>query len=140
MPNHSSTDCLSSPDSTERVLKFRVNIAKSNPLPAKRVIYYHAKSKLNSFSPSADKEENKKLSELSLETAITLIPNFNRVVDEVYLFIEVCEFAISEVKEASVPILVRAIRTKLCGKVFKGVQNRRISNWVELKSLLKFEF
>lgn len=81
------------------------------------------------------------MSELSLETAIKLIPNFNgECDDEIYPFIEASKFAISCVKEASAPTLVRTMRTKLSGKTFKVTQNREISNWAGLKSLLEFAF
>lgn len=85
---------------------------------------------MNSFTPFGGKDENINMSEFSLETAIKLFPDLKGEDDDVvYRFIEVREFAISVVKETGLPILVRVIRTKLSGKAFKVVQNRRISNW-----------
>lgn len=81
------------------------------------------------------------MSELSLETAIKLIPHFNGQNDEdIYSFLNACEFAVSCVKDTCKPILVKAITTKLSGKAFAVTRNREIVDWVGLKSLLESAF
>lgn len=96
------------------------------------------KSEYTSFPDnynSTPRPQKSAMSELSLETAIKLIPFFNGLNDEdVYPFLSACEFAISCVPSAIQPVLIKAIQTKLSGKAFSIIQNRTILDWPGLKS------
>lgn len=93
----------------------------------------------NLVHPSTSKSF--KMTEISLETAIKLIPFFNGQIDEeIYPFINACEFAMSCIQKDFKPVLVKAITTKLGGKAFAVTQNREITDWAGLKSLLETAF
>jgi hypothetical protein len=97
-------------------------------------------------NPSSSSESDRDfqssiMSQLSLETVIKLIPQFNgQNDDDIYPFLNACEFAVSCVQETIKPILVQAIRTKLSGKAFSVTQNREITDWAGLKTLLESAF
>jgi hypothetical protein len=78
---------------------------------------------------------------LSLETLIKHIPNFeNKKGGGIYRFLNACDFAIGNVESSLKTVLVQAIRTKLSSKVFAVTQNRSITDWVSLKTLLASTF
>ncbi|KAL4089366.1 hypothetical protein QTP88_024412 [Uroleucon formosanum] len=67
---------------------------------------------------------------LSLETAIRLIPHFNEEnVQEVYPFINACNFVMQNVDETLQPLLLQVIITKLSSKTFAITQHKEISTW-----------
>ncbi|KAE9521956.1 hypothetical protein AGLY_017648 [Aphis glycines] len=81
------------------------------------------------------------LTTLSLETAIKLIPHFNgENVQEVYPFINACNFVMKNVEESIQPVLLQVIITKLAGKAFAITQHRDISTWEILRDYLESTF
>jgi len=146
----------SSPDLTEVDQNFSTKITDNNPKTTPVVTSSQTSAKSNITSKniinlidldhSINSEtknifENTKMSELSLETAIKLIPYFNGQNEEdIYSFLNACEFAVSNVKNTCKPILVKAITTKLSGKAFAVIQNREIIDWAGLKLLLQTAF
>jgi len=148
MSSNSDNSCPSSPDLTDKDPDFNINNIHTDPHISPRVT--RSKTKINPSVTdknneidliSFDSTVNFEMSELSLETAIKLIPHFNGQNDEdIYPFINACEFAMSCVKETCKPILLKAISTKLNGKAFTVTQNREISDWVGFKSLLESAF
>lgn len=78
---------------------------------------------------------------LSLETAIRLIPHFNgENVQEVYPFINACNFVMRNVDETIKPVLLQVIITKLSGKAFAITQHKEISTWEILRDNLEGTF
>ncbi|VVC26736.1 Integrase, catalytic core,Macro domain,Retropepsins,Zinc finger, CCHC-type,Ribonuclease H- [Cinara cedri] len=78
---------------------------------------------------------------LSLETAIKLIPHFNgENVQEVYPFINACNFVMQNVEETIQPVLLQVIITKLAGKAFAITQHKEISTWKILRENLEDTF
>jgi len=78
---------------------------------------------------------------LSLETAIKLIPHFNgENVQEVYPFINACNFVMQNVEETIQPVLLQVIITKLAGKAYAITQHREISTWGILRDYLEGTF
>jgi hypothetical protein len=72
----------------------------------------------------------KPITTLSLETAINLIPKFNgEKSQEVYPFLNTCDFVTKMISEDCRPILLQAILTKLSGKAFAATQHREILLW-----------
>lgn len=98
-----------------------------------------------SFNNTAElKNENmstKPATTLSLETAINLIPKFNgEKSQDVYPFLNTCDFVTKTISEDCRPILLQAILTKLSGKAFAATQHREILSWEALKKLLEITF
>ncbi|KAL4089039.1 hypothetical protein QTP88_024117 [Uroleucon formosanum] len=78
---------------------------------------------------------------LSLETAIRLIPHFNgENVQEVYPFINACNFVMQNVDETLQPVLLQVIITKLSNKAFAITQHKEISTWEILRDNLEGTF
>lgn len=78
---------------------------------------------------------------LSLETLIKLIPDFEgKKGGDIYRFLNACDFAMANVDPSLKTTLVQAIRTKLSGKAFAVTQNRVITDWIGLKTLLENTF
>lgn len=88
--------------------------------------------------------ENQNMAEgkLSLETLIKLIPKFEgkKGGDNIYQFFNSCDFAMKNVDPSLRDVLVQAIQTKLGGKAFDVTQNRIITDWEGLKTLLESTF
>lgn len=154
--SNSSDSNPSSPDLTEVDPNFSPDITDNNPITTPVVTRSQARTKVK-ISPNhiinlIDLDQsinsqtnnpfnNTTMSELSLETAIKLIPCFNGQNEEdIYSFLNACEFAVSSVKDICKPTLVKAITTKLSGKAFAVTQNREIIDWAGLKSLLETAF
>jgi len=154
--SNSSDSNPSSPDLTEVDPNFSPDITDNNPITTPVVTRSQGRTKVkispNHIINSIDLDQsinsqtnnpfnNTTMSELSLETAIKLIPCFNGQNEEdIYSFLNACEFAVSSVKDICKPTLVKAITTKLSGKAFAVTQNREIIDWAGLKSLLETAF
>lgn len=84
---------------------------------------------------------NNKVTQLSLETAINLVPKFNgESTQEIYPFLNTCSFVMKSVSEESCPILLQAIISKLSGKAYAAIQHREITSWEAIKGLLEITF
>jgi len=78
---------------------------------------------------------------LSFETALQLVPRFNgEDAQQVYPFIDTCDFVMNNVEESTRSILLRAILTKMTGKAFAIRQYREVTSWGMLKRLLEDAF
>jgi len=84
---------------------------------------------------------NKPTVMLSLETALNMIPKFNGdCPQEVYPFLNACDFVTKTVSDDCRPILIQAILTKLAGKAFAATQHREVKSWEDLRGLLEVTF
>lgn len=160
MSNNSSSSDDSNSDSTELDPNFIPNRTRLVPIdptnkPVTRLRNKEKNSKLgisdtltllelgdNNTTVIPDKSmNNKQAVTLSLETAINLIPKFNgEKSQEVYPFLNTCDFVTKTISEDCRPILLQAILTKLSGKAFAATQHREIVSWEALKNLLEITF
>lgn len=114
-------------------------------IPNKPITRSQTKTKTQN-SDNSDSLNNFKSSKMantgvSIETLIGLIPRFegtNR--GEIYRFFNACDFAMQNVDSVLKPVLLQAIQTKLSGKAFAITQNRVITDWPGLRSLLEGAF
>lgn len=82
-----------------------------------------------------------KITQLSLETAISLVPRFNgEEHQEVYPFLNTCNFVMKSVNEECRPILLQAVISKLSGKAYAAIQHREVTSWEATKGLLEIMF
>lgn len=82
-----------------------------------------------------------KITQLSLETAISLVPRFNgEEHQEVYPFLNTCNFVMKSVNEECRPILLQAVISKLSGKAYAAIQHREVTSWEATKGLLEITF
>lgn len=85
--------------------------------------------------------ETREMAQLSLETAIKLVPKFDgKKPQEVYPFLKAGDFVMENVNELIRPILLQAILTKLSDRAFAVTQHREISSWAVLKGFLEENF
>lgn len=81
---------------------------------------------------------NKSTVALSLETDINLVPKFNgQNSQEVYPFLNTCDFVTQSINEECCPILLQVIISKLAGKAFAAMQHREVKSWGALRGLLE---
>jgi len=63
-----------------------------------------------------------KFTQLSLETAIGLVPKFDgKKSQEIYPFLNTCSFVMKSVNEECCPIFLQAIISKLSGKAYAAI-------------------
>lgn len=81
------------------------------------------------------------MANLSLETLIKLIPTFEgKPGGEIHPFLNACDFAMQNVDPTLKPVLLQAIKSTLGSKAFTITQNRALTDWVGLKTLLESSF
>lgn len=76
---------------------------------------------------------------ISLHDAIRLLPKSfdGNNTDELDIFLEKCEFAISCVVKGAIPRLLQVIRTRLTGKARQITKYKTIKTWQDLRKLMK---
>lgn len=123
-------DNLPNRPATRSVTKAKLEILKDNTYNCNKSEY------LIDFE-----NQNMAQGHLSLETLIKLIPNFEgNQGGEIHRFLNACDFAMQNIDPSLQPVLVQAIKTKLGGKAFAITQNRIITDWSGLKTLLENAF